>query len=165
MARRKMGGAGLVGVALLLGVSAVAADLEYVFISEFTIPVATVFRAEGELALDPRVGLPESEGWFETQVLWLYLATNRGVIVTAVGLPYTHVELDIALPTEAHGAYGRQTDARLRPFGWIALEARGVFNVDVPGRYVAWIALRVLRSGYNDPAGRYRAALRIILSP
>lgn len=161
---RTMRVVGLVGVALLLGAGAAAADREYVFFSEFVIPEKAVFRAEGELALEPRVGLPESEGWFETKVLWLYLATNRGLTVTAVGLPYTHVELGTPLPTEAHGAYGRQTDARLRPFGWTPLEARRVFIVDAPGRYVAWIALRVLRSGYNDPAGRYRATLKITLS-
>lgn len=154
----------LAGAALLLLASVAHADQEFVFVSEFTIVEAAVFWGEGNLMLDPQVHRPESEGWFETQVLWLYLDTNRAVTVTAVGVPYTHVELDIALPTEAQGAYGRRTDAELLAFGWLTLGSNGVLNLDLPGRYTAWIALRVLRSGYNDLAGRYVATVTITLS-
>ncbi len=155
----------LAGAALLLLAGVAFADQVLVFFSEFTIREETAFWGEGDLALDARVSLPESEGWFNTQVLWLYLDTNRPVTITAVGVPYTHVELGISLSTEAHGAYGRRTNAKLRLFGWIGLEANGVLNADLSGRYTAWIALRVLRSGYNDPEGRYVATVTITLSP
>jgi len=142
------------------------ADTQVVAISEFTIEEHASFTTEGNLDLDPAAALPSAEGWYETNVLWIYLDTNHPVTLTVVGEPYKmgDGEGTIGLPTQLRGAHGPQNAPTLQPFGWISLHGQVSFREDTPGQYVAWIQLQVLRSGYADRSGNYTAIVTVAIS-
>jgi len=75
------------------------AQAQVVITSEFTIEEHTSFDTEGDLDLDPAAALPFAEGWFETNVLWLYLDTNHPVTVKVIGKPY-RMSGEITLPKQ-----------------------------------------------------------------
>lgn len=156
----------LLGTFLLAGESFALADTQVVAVSEFTIEEHASFRTEGNLDLDPAAALPSAEGWYETDVLWIYLDTNHPVTLTVVGEPYriSDGEGAISLPTQLRGAHGPRNAPTLQPFGWITLRGQVSFREDTPGQYVAWLQLQVLRSGYADRSGSYTAIVTVTIS-
>lgn len=151
---------------LLAGEVVALAQTEVMVISEFTIEEHASFSTEGNLDLDPAAALPSAEGWFETNILWLYLDTNHPVTLTVVGEPYRmgREEGTVTLPTQLRGAHGPRNAAVLHPFGWLTLRGQVSFREDIPGRYVAWLQLRVSRDGYADHTGNYTAIVTVTVS-
>jgi len=135
-------------------------------ISAFTIEEHASLNTEGDLDLDPAVALPFAEGWFENNILWIYLDTNHPVTLRVVGEPYRmgREEGTVTLPTQLRGAYGPQNAAVLHPFGWLTLRSQVNFRENIPSRYMAWLQPRVSRDGYADHTDNYPAAVTVTVS-
>lgn len=152
--------------------------------SSFTIPGSFVMWSTGDLDFAggelTNVTAPGYIGWAKTNTLTVYGLSNQNINVTGEAWAYKldNTQCPKMLPTRLTGlAYVWSGSA------WVAppspLPGGGTYDIPLPagyrtasqvlplcaaGYYAGEMYLEVYRDGYNDPAGAYKAEIKITIT-